>query len=129
MKLRNSSLSVVAACFAVFAGVAAFCAEDKAAPTAPTAPTAPAPEAELPGPAELQVLARRALRDATGRRTRPGPVELGKRLADGSYLVTLTLEDGRRVSGRLYRDRMRFRIAVDRRELFSPETTVKIQKQ
>lgn len=125
----------MAACFAVFAGVAAFGGGVDGARSGAVeagekaAPTAPAPESGLPGPAELQVLARRALRDATGRRTRPGPVELGKRLADGSYLVTITLEDGRRVSGRLYRDRMRFRIAVDRRELFSPETTVRIKTQ
>lgn len=83
----------------------------------------------LPGAEELRRLAVRALRDATGRKMRVGPVEVGERLADGSFMVVLTLEDGRRISGRLFRDRMRFRIAADRRELFSPETTVRIKTQ
>ena len=93
------------------------------------APASSAPaEAGIPDAETSRILARRALRDA-GWRMHPGPVELGERLSDGSYMVVITLEDGRRVSGRLYKDRMRFRIAVDRRELFSPETTVRIKTQ
>ena len=76
----------------------------------------------------LQRLARRALFEATGVRPRVGPVIVKDKLADGSWLVDVTLENGRLVPGRLYRHRRRFRIAIDRRDLFSPERTVKIVK-
>ena len=52
-----------------------------------------------------------------------------EKLADGSYLVDVTLEDGRKVKGRLFRNRKRYRITVDRRDLFSPEKTVVIKKE
>ena len=76
----------------------------------------------------LQRLARRALFEATGVRPHVGPVIVKKKLPDGSWLVDVTLESGRPVKGRLYRHRRRFRIAIDRRDLFSPEHTVKIVK-
>lgn len=82
----------------------------------------------MPDAAALQKLARRALFEATGRRMHVGPVELKEKLADGSWRVWVTLEDGRRVSGRLYRNRKRYHIAVDRRELFAPEQTIQIVK-
>lgn len=82
----------------------------------------------MPDAAALQKLARRALLDATGRRMHVGPVELKEKLSDGSWRVLVTLEDGRQVSGRLYRNRKRYHIAVDRRELFAPEQTIQIIK-
>ena len=89
---------------------------------------APSAESDLPNAAALQRLARRALLDAAGTRMHTGPVILKEKLADGSYLVDVTLEDGRKVRGRLFRNRKRFRITVDRRDLFSPEKTVIIKK-
>ena len=83
---------------------------------------------EMPDAEALRKLARRALFEATGRRMHVGPVELKEKLADGSWRVLVTLEDGRQVSGRLYRNRKRCHIAVDRRELFAPEQTIKIVK-
>ena len=44
------------------------------------------------------------------------------------HLAVEKLEDGRKVRGRLFRNRKRFRITVDRRDLFSPEKTVIIKK-
>ena len=82
----------------------------------------------FPDAAMLQRLARRALMDATGRRMHTGPVELREKLADGSWRVWVTLEDGRRVSGRLYRNRRRWHITVDRRELFAPEQVIQIKQ-
>ena len=76
----------------------------------------------------LQRLARRALFEATGVRPRVGPVIVKDKLADGSWLVDVTLESGRQVKGRLYRNRRRFRITIDRRDLHSPEQTIKIVK-
>ena len=102
-----------------------------AAPTEPEkAPAAPFPEeTPLPNAAALQRLARRALLDAAGKRMHTGPVILKEKLTDGSYLVDVTLEDGRKVKGRLFRNRKRYRITVDRRDLFSPEKTVVIKKE
>ena len=77
----------------------------------------------------LQKLARRAVFDVTGIRMHVGPVILRERLSDGSWLVDVTLEDGRMVRGRLYRNRRRYRIAVDVRDLYSREQTIKIVKQ
>ena len=82
----------------------------------------------MPDAAALQKLARRALSDATGRRMHVGPVELKEKLSDGSWRVLVTLEDGRQVSGRLYRNRKRYHIAVDRRELFAPEQVIQIKQ-
>ena len=93
----------------------------------PPAPATADPDAP-PDAAALQRLARRALFEATGVRPHVGPVILKEKLADGSWLVEVTLESGRPVRGRLYRHRRRFRIVVDRRDLFSPEQTVKIVK-
>lgn len=98
-----------------------------AAPAEPE--KAPAAASDLPNAAALQRLARRALLDAAGTRMHTGPVIIREKLADGSYLVDVTLEDGRKVKGRLFRNRKRYRITVDRRDLFSPEKTVVIKKE
>ena len=120
----------------IFAGAAALIlagslsAEEAQTPSpAPVpAPAAqPAPDA-LPDAATLQRLARRAIQELTGIRMHVGPVILKEKLADGSWLVDVTLEDGRRVKGRLYRHRRRYRIAVDRRDFFAREQTIEIIK-
>ena len=93
------------------------------------APPAAAPASEelpLPDAAGLQRLARRALLEVTGRRMLVGPVTLRAKLADGSWLVLLTLENGRQVRGRLYRHKRRYRIAVEVQDLYAAEQTVTI---
>ncbi|MBQ9501911.1 MAG: hypothetical protein IJU70_07130 [Lentisphaeria bacterium] len=97
--------------------------------SAPSEPGKAPAASDLPDAAALQRLARRALLDAAGTRMHTGPVILKEKLADGSYLVDVTLEDGRKVKGRLFRNRKRYRITVDRRDLFSPEKTVVIKKE
>ena len=111
-----------------------------AAPAAPPAAPAPAAPAVAPEPApapavdplpdaqKLQHLARRAIFEATGIRMRVGPVIIREKLPDGSYLVYVTLENGRRIRGRLFRRRRLYRIAVDRRDFFTVEHTVEIVK-
>ena len=99
-----------------------------AAPAQEKPPAAVQETLPLPNAESLRRLARRALLDAAGVRMHVGPVTLKEKLADGSYLVDVTLEDGRRVKGRLFRDRRRYRITVDRRDLFAPEKTVVIKK-
>ena len=97
-------------------------------------PPPPAPPRDLrndpplPDAAMLQKLARRALMNVTGVRMRVGPVILRERLPDGSWLVDVTLENGRMIRGRLYRNRRRYRIAVEARDLYSQEQTIQIVK-
>ena len=96
-----------------------------AAVPAPAAEPAPAPAVDpLPDAQKLQHLARRAVFEATGVRMRVGPVILRERLPDGSYLVYVTLENGRRVRGRLFRRKRLYRIAVDRRDFFVTEIEI-----
>ena len=96
---------------------------------APAPEPAPAPAVDpIPDAQKLQHLARRAIFEATGIRMRVGPVILRERLPDGSYLVYVTLENGRRIKGRLFRRRRLYRIAVDRRDFFTVEHTVEIVK-
>ena len=121
--MKISSKTVLAAAVLCCLGFSAASAEQEKTPA-----PAPSAESELPNAAALQRLARRALLDAAGVRMHTGPVILKEKLADGSYLVDVTLEDGRKVRGRLFRNRKRFRITVDRRDLFSPEKTVIIKK-
>lgn len=131
MGLLDRFSSAVFACCLTFAIVAAEQGNPPVSkPAATPAPVpAPAPSAEpLPDAAALRRLARRAIQDAAGVRMQVGPVTLKEKLADGSYLVDVMLEDGRRVKGRLFRNRQRYRITVDRRDLFSREKTVVIQK-
>jgi len=99
--------------------------------SAPPAEVAPAP-VQAPAPAVdpvpdaqmLQRLARRAVFEATGIRMRVGPVILRERLPDGSYLVSVTLENGRMIRGRLFRRKRLYRIAVDRRDFFATEIEI-----
>lgn len=101
------------------------------APAAPATAPAPAPAVDpLPDAKTLQHLARRAVFEATGVRMRVGPVILREKLPDGSCLVYVTLENGRRIRGRLFRRRRLYRIAVDRRDFFAVEVehTVEIVK-
>jgi len=109
----------------VLAGVAllALCGTPAAAEHGGAPPPAGS-ENEFPDAEALRKLARKALWEATGVRMHVGPVILRQKLADGSWLVDVTLEDGRLVRGRLYRHRRRYRIAVDRRDLYSPEIKI-----
>ena len=114
--------------FFVFTVLALTCSPLLGAEKGEENPPVAAAETPLPSAAALQKLARKALAEATGRRMHVGPVTLREKLADGSWLVDITLEDGRQVKGRLYRSRRRFRIAVDLRDLFSLEKNIKIVK-
>jgi hypothetical protein len=78
----------------------------------------------VPDAQMLQRLARRAVFEATGVRMRVGPVILRERLPDGSYLVLVTLENGRMIRGRLFRRKRLYRIAVDRRDFFATEIEI-----
>ena len=109
----------------LFAG--ALSAAEGDAPSAP--PPAAQPEAEkLPDAATLQRLARRAVWEAVGVRMRVGPVILRSKLPDGSWLVDVTLENGRMIRGRLYRRRRLYKIALDRRDFFVREQKIQIVK-
>jgi hypothetical protein len=83
----------------------------------------------FPNAAALQRLARRAITNATGLRMKTGPVTLKEKLSDGSFLVDVMLENGRKVKGRLYRDRLRYKIAIDRKDFYSTEKTIIIKKE
>lgn len=73
---------------------------------------------------QLRRLAASALRKLGAGYRHLGPVNLGRKLADGSYIVFVTLENGRQVPGRLYRDRRRYKISIDARNLFADEIIV-----
>lgn len=82
---------------------------------------------ELPSPEQLKRLASTALRKAGAEQRHAGPVKLERKLSDDSYIVSITLENGRSVSGRLFRDRRRYKISIDERDLFSDEIIIKTQ--
>jgi len=119
MVLRHLVVAAFLLCSPALFGAAA----EQEKPAAAVHENVPLPNAE-----SLRRLARRALLDAAGVRMHVGPVTVKEKLADGSYLVEVTLESGRRVKGRLFRNRRRYRITVDRRDLFAPEKTVVIKK-
>ncbi len=133
--LMGGAVVVVALGVAFWAG-RSFSSTASTVSTSPASEPAPQVEAEagsaaeqpeFPSPEQLQRLAASALRRTGVRSRHNGPVKLGKQLADGSFIVSITLEDGRSVSGRLFRDRMRYRITIDKRDLFSHEIVVKTQ--
>ena len=70
----------------------------------------------------------RALRDI-GVRARSAGVELDKPLSDGSRLVTVYLESGRTAQGRLYRDRLRWKISLDRRSLWDADRVIVVEHE
>ena len=120
--------------FAVCAALIALtAAEASAAETRQTAETKSAATekniSNFPNAAALQRLARRAITNATGLRMKTGPVTLKEKLSDGSFLVDVMLENGRKVKGRLYRDRLRYKRAIDRKDFYSTEKTIIIKKE
>ena len=84
-------------------------------------------QTDFPSQERLNRLARAALRKAGVENRTPGPVELVKKLSDDSFIISITLESGRRVSGRLFRDRNRYKITIDKRDLFSNEIIIKTE--
>ena len=119
----------LAVCAALIALTAA---ETRAAETRAAETKSAATEKNIsnfPNAAALQRLARRAITNATGLRMKTGPVTLKEKLSDGSFLVDVMLENGRKVKGRLYRDRLRYKIAIDRKDFYSTEKTIIIKKE
>ena len=84
-------------------------------------------QSDFPSQERLSRLARTALRKAGADYRNPGPVELVKKLPDDSFIISVTLENGRRVSGRLFRDRNRYKITIDERDMFSKEIIIKTE--
>ena len=84
-------------------------------------------QSDFPSQERLNRLARTALRKAGADYRNPGPVELVKKLPDDSFIISVTLENGRRVSGRLFRDRNRYKITIDERDMFSKEIIIKTE--
>lgn len=109
--------------------VGRFCAAECPAPS----PATPLPsstavqDTAAPTGTELKRAADRALRDAEigGRSAGVIPQEL---LEDGSRMVSVRLENGRTVRGRLFRDRMRWKISLDPLTLYDGQTIV-IEKE
>lgn len=81
----------------------------------------------LPDAATLKRAADRALRDI-GARARSAGVELGNSLSDGSWPVVVRLTNGRIAQGRLYRDRLRWKISLDRRSLFDSDRVIVVEQ-
>ncbi|MDD3886039.1 MAG: hypothetical protein PHI35_04140 [Victivallaceae bacterium] len=131
---KNASLRRVAAAGLIVilaAGGAFWLGRATAAVEKSDAPQSALPPVEprrAPSPDQLKKLARSALRDAGLADEKPGGVTICGNFPDGSFAVAVMLASGRQVSGRLYLDRQRWRIAVDRTELYSRETIVKIKE-
>ena len=81
-----------------------------------------------PDATTLKRAADRALRDI-GVRTRSAGAELDETLSDGSWLVTVHLENGRTAQGRLYRDRLRWKISLDRRSLWDADRVIVVEHE
>ena len=130
--MKSMRLVIVAGAAALAAAGTSFAAEPPPpaapAPVVQPAPIVPPAPDALPDAATLQRLARRAVWEATGVRMYVGPVILREKLADGSWLVDVILENGRPIRGRLYRHRRRYKIALDRRDLFIREQKIQIVK-
>lgn len=82
----------------------------------------------VPDATTLKRAADRALRDI-GVRARSAGVELDETLSDGSRLVTVHLENGRTAQGRLYRDRLRWKISLDRRSLWDADRVIVVEHE
>lgn len=110
--------------------VGRFCAAECPAPS----PATPLPsstavqDTAAPTGAELKRAADRALRDAGLHRGESAGVILQETLEDGSRMVSVRLENGRTVRGRLFRDRMRWKISLDPLTLYDGQTIV-IEKE
>lgn len=93
----------------------------------PALPAAAVPETTAPSAAEMKRAANRALRDAGigGESAGVIPQEV---LEDGSRMVSVRLENGRTVRGRLFRDRLRWKISLDRLTMYDGQTVV-IEKE
>ena len=77
---------------------------------------------------ELKRAADRALRDVGILRGESAGVIPQETLEDGSRMVSVRLENGRMVRGRLFRDRMRWKISLDPLTLYDGQTVV-IEKE
>ena len=120
---------------AILAGLAAgtaagwyFGSRSRAGETPVTIPAAVPESAPAPDAATLKRAADRALRDI-GVRARSAGVELDEPLSDGSRLVTVHLEHGRPAQGRLYRDRLRWKISLDRRSLWDADRVIVVEHE
>ncbi len=107
-----------------------FCDAARSAPSTTTPPpsSAAVQETAVPAGAELKRAADRALRDADIHRGESAGVILQETLEDGSRMVSVRLENGRTVRGRLFRDRMRWKISLDPLTLYDGQTVV-IEKE
>lgn len=94
----------------------------------PALPAAAVPETTAPSAAEMKRAANRALRDVGILRGESAGVIPQETLEDGSRMVSVRLENGRMVRGRLFRDRMRWKISLDPLTLYDGQTVV-IEKE
>ncbi len=139
MKINGKSLCLAAAA-AFAAGLAAGgacgwylggrrCGAVPPAPSPSLTRAAGDPEgAGLPDAAALRRAADRALRD-TGSNVEAVGVELGRPLSDGACPVAVRLINGRVARGMLYRDRLRWKIAVDPDTLRSADRVVIVEHE
>ncbi len=88
----------------------------------------PAVQETPPDAVTLKRAANRALRDI-GVRARSAGVESGVLRTDGSRPVTVRLENGRTAQGRLYRDRLRWKISLDRRSLRDVDRVIVVEHE
>ena len=91
------------------------------APSVSASSSAAIQEAAPPSGMELKRAADRALRDV-------GILRGESAGEDGSRMVSVRLENGRMVRGRLFRDRMRWKISLDPLTLYDGQTVV-IEKE
>ncbi len=80
---------------------------------------------DIPPQKELVRLARQGLKNINARRVDVGFVEICGDFQDGSKKIKVFTESGNSIKGRLFKDRARFRIAIDRKDFYSEEIIIK----
>lgn len=80
---------------------------------------------ELPDAKTLNRLAQQALKNIHSQK-RVGFVEIVGDFPDGSKRLKVFLEDGRYTVGRLFKDRVRYRIAIDSKDFYASEENINI---
>lgn len=134
MTLEKWKIPAIAAAAGALAGIVLGFAAGRHCGTATSAPSVSASssaaiqEAAPPSDMELKRAADRALRDVGILRGESAGVIPQETLEDGSRMVSVRLENGRMVRGRLFRDRMRWKISLDPLTLYDGQTVV-IEKE
>jgi len=92
----------------------------------------PSPAEELAaecGPDEnvLRRLAVKALREERTESRRP-IVKIERKIGPGDYMVSVLMDNGRTCTGRLFKDRARYRLTLDRSSVYQSQVSVKVEK-